>query len=236
ADSILAIYSTTATVSSSAPFNGRATLRMERLVNPGSPPDTSKLFGHLFWEIWSSGSNVAGDTLRVELVRGLPYNQYQTVLTACAYRTVNIASFGLGDQTFVRNSGDFTHAFIGEGGHITTQFARVFNYSAKQPLIASPADTLNSEPVTGFPERGKFDRMVFAASPDTSILAFEPYCSNQQKAIQIRDPIVGPLRVALDTATSTQYVFAITSRGLVVVTLPGIPNINPQAPPFRRSV
>ena len=50
------------------------------------------------------------------------------------------------------------------------------------------------------------------------------------------DPIVGPLRVALDTATNTQYVFAITSRGLAVVTLPSITNINPQAPPFRRSV
>ncbi len=321
-DSIFAIYSTTPTVSSSSPFNGRATLRMERLVNPGSPPDTSKLFGHLFWEIWSSGSNVTGDTLRIVLVRGLPYNQYQVVLTACAYVTVNIGSFGLGDQTFVRNSGDFTHAFIGEGGHITTQFARVFNYSAKQPLIASPADTLNCQPVSGFPERGKFDRdfgaspgslvsdfisntgihvlsvatnfngitnlvradsiyyldeglrlkgtsavgsstpgmdmnykhnfapsgscnptcggtantanrMVFAASPDTSILAFDTYFFNQQKAIPIRDPIVGPLRVALDTATNTQHVFAITSRGLVVVTLPGITNINPQAPPVR---
>ena len=325
ADSIFAIYSTTPTVSSSSPFNGRATLRMERLVNPGSPPDTSKLFGHLFWEVWSSGQNVAGDTLRVELVRGLPYNQYQIVLTACAFRTVNIASFGLGDQTFVRNSGDFTHAFIGEGGHITTQFARVFNYSAKQPLIAGDGTTLSCEPVSGYPESGRFDRdfgaspgslvsdfisntgihvlsvatnfngitnlvradsiyyldeglrlkgtsavgsstpgmdmnykhnfapsgscnptcggtantanrMVFAASPDTSILAFDTYFFNQQKAIQIRDPIVGPLRVALDTATNTQYVFAITSRGLAVVTLPSIPNINPQAPPFRTRV
>src|SRR6266566_4271728 len=293
ADSIFAIYSTTPTVSSSSPFNGRATLRMERLVNPGSPPDTSKLFGHLFWEVWSSGQNVAG--------------------------------FGLGDQTFVRNSGDFTHAFIGEGGHITTQFARVFNYSAKQPLIAGDGTTLSCEPVSGYPESGRFDRdfgaspgalvsdfisntgihvlsvatnfngitnlvradsiyyldeglrlkgtsavgsstpgmdmnykhnfapsgscnptcggtantanrMVFAASPDTSILAFDTYFFNQQKAIQIRDPIVGPLRVALDALSGNQYLFAITSRGLVVVTLPSITNINPQAPPFRTSV
>ena len=70
-----------------------------------------------------------------------------------------------------RRRRDFTHAFIGEGGHITTQFARVFNYSAKQPLIASPADTLNCEPVTGFPERGKFDR-DFGASPGS------PYTSS----------------------------------------------------------
>src|SRR5439155_553433 len=50
-DSVFALYSTTPEPSNPAPFTGRATLRMEKLFNPGNPPDTSKLFGHVFWEI-----------------------------------------------------------------------------------------------------------------------------------------------------------------------------------------
>src|SRR2546425_9372334 len=42
ADSIYAVYSTTPTASSSSPFNGKATLRMEKLVNT---TDTTQLFG-----------------------------------------------------------------------------------------------------------------------------------------------------------------------------------------------
>src|SRR5256884_1913979 len=74
------------------------------------------------------------------------------------------------------------------------------------------------------------ERMVFAASPDTSILAFDTYFFNQQKKIAIRDPIIGPLRVAFDATSGQQYLFGITARGLVVVSLPIITNINPQAP------
>ena len=77
------------------------------------------------------------------------------------------------------------------------------------------------------------ERMVFAASPDTSIRAFDTYFFNQQKKIAIRDPIIGPLRVAFDATSNQQYLFGITSRGLVVISLPTITNINPQAPPRR---
>jgi hypothetical protein len=75
--------------------------------------------------------------------------------------------------------------------------------------------------------------MVFTASPDTSIVAFDTYFFNRQRKIAIRDPIIGPLRVALDVSTGNQYLFGITTRGLVVVSLPTIPNNNPQAPPRR---
>src|SRR5438552_13279894 len=47
---------------------------------------------------------------------------------------------GLGDRTFTRNTGNFTHAFIGEGGNITAQFARVMSYDARaQLLVGTPA-------------------------------------------------------------------------------------------------
>ncbi len=79
ADSIYAIYSTTPTQSSSSPFSGRATLRMEKLINS---TDTTQLFGHLFWELGALGQNVTGDTLRIEMIRP-SLGQRKVVLTAC---------------------------------------------------------------------------------------------------------------------------------------------------------
>src|SRR5207302_10450796 len=130
ADSIYAIYSTTPTQSSTSPFAGRATLRMEKLINTNNP---ALLFGHLFWELGDLGANVTGDTLRIELLRPA-FRVDNVVLTSCKAVTVDMQSFGLGDQTFVRNTGNFTHAFVGEGGTIATAFARVFAYSAKDTL------------------------------------------------------------------------------------------------------
>jgi len=322
ADSIYAIYSTTPTQSSTSPFNGRATLRMEKLINTNNP---AQLFGHLFWELGDLGANVSGDTLRIELLRPA-LRVDDVVLTSCKAVTVDMQSFGLGDQTFVRNTGNFTHAFVGEGGAIATAFARVFAYSAKdtlktpasacshltffpdagrddQDLGMSPGThvsdfisntgvhvvavatnfngltnlvragtdsiyyldqglrlsgtssagsatpgmdmnynhafdpTANCTPTCGGGSGNTTERMVFAASPDTTIRVFDTFFFNQQKRIQTRDPIIGPLRVAKDSVAgqpATQLLFGITARGLVVITLPSITNINAQAPPVRR--
>ena len=325
ADSIYAIYSTTPTQSSTSPFNGRATLRMEKLINTNNP---AQMFGHLFWELGDLGANVTGDTLRVEMLRP-SFGVRQVVLTACAAVTVDFQSFGLGDQTFVRNTGNFTHAFVGEGGNVSAAFARVFAYSAKDTLKSTADNCFMVQPGNLIPEGGTDDvdlgmspgvhvsdfisntgvhveavatnfngltnlvragtdsiyyldeglrlwgtsaagsatpgmdmnynhafepggactptcgggsgntteRMVFAASPDTTIRVFDTYFFNQQKRIQTRDPIIGPLRVAKDSVAgqpATQLLFGITARGLVVITLPSITNINAQAPPVRR--
>src|SRR6266700_2262104 len=319
ADSIYGIYSTTPTQSSTSPFGGRATLRMEKLINTTNP---AQLFGHLFWELGDLGANVSGDTLRIELLRP-SFRVDNVVLTSCKAVTVDIQSFGLGDQTFVRNTGNFTHAFVGEGGTIAAAFARVFAYSAKdllktptnsckhlgvvpdsgtddQDLGMSPgvhvSDFISNTgvhveavatnfngltnlvragtdsiyyldqglrlwgtsaagsatpgmdmhynhafepggactPTCGGGSGNTTERMVFAASPDTTIRVYDTYFFNLQKRIQTRDPIIGPLRVAKDSVAgqpATQLLFGITARGLVVVTLPSITNINAQAPP-----
>jgi hypothetical protein len=138
-DSIFALYSTTPTASSSTPFDGRATLRMEKLIHTINP---AQMFGHLFWEIGTASAGSTTDTLRIVLRRGQPYNQTTVVLTACAGITINFSTFGLGDTTFARNSGDFTHAFFGEGGSVKTQFARVMGYTTKAPLLhGAPTNT-----------------------------------------------------------------------------------------------
>jgi len=323
ADSIFAIYSTTPTLSSSAPFEGRATLRMEKLINTS---DTAQLFSHLFWELAgdSTLADLGRDTLRIELRRGRPYNQQKVVLTACAGVTINLASFGLGDSTYVRNSGNFTHAVIGEGGNITTPFARVIGYTTKAPLLHGPstargcatnitgftrdsgenhrdvgmtpaidvsdfisntgvkissvatnfnggtnlvrADSIyfldegmklkgtapapvgafgmdmnyNHNFLAGDPGTPTFppavgvpaDRIAFSARPDGNIDVWDTFFYGQIAVIVVRDPIIGPLRVARNNANTRQWLFGVTARGLVMVELPVITNPFPTRPPW----
>ena len=308
ADSVFALYSTTPTVSSSDPFSGRATLRMEKLTS-----NPARYFGHLFWEIGGQTSGSTADTLRVEELRT---NVSSVILSACAGVTLDFSTFGLGDSTFVRNSGNFTHGFMGEGGNITTQFARVMAYNATRALVQgagtfktcktspdtsalgpvdagdndvdfgmSPAFQVSdfisntgikiSSIATNFngltnavradsiyfldqnlrlavtapaptgasgmdmnynhafapfgtcPPCGGAgspnDRVIFAAQPDGNISVFDTFHGTQLASIPLRDPIIGPLRVAKNGA-GQQLLFGITARGLVMVSLPTITN------------
>src|SRR5947208_8559345 len=164
-DSIYAIYSTTPTQSSSSPFNGRATLRMEKLIDTSDP---NLMYGHLFWELGDLGQNVAGATLRIEPLRPSGGSR-KLVLTACNAVTIDFPSFGLGDQTFVRNTGNFTHAFVGEGGNVSTAFARVMSYSAKK-LLSTPASSCTLTP-TLLTDAGSDDQ-DFGMSPGVHVSDF----------------------------------------------------------------
>jgi len=316
ADSVFALYSTTPTASSTAPFNGRGTLRMEKLINS---QDTTQLFGHFFWEIGATTTSSSSDTLRIVMRRGLPYNQTRVVLSACAGVNVDLNTFGLGDSTYARNSGNFTHAFFGEGGNITAAFARVMSYSALQPLVhgAPTFKTCHTSPDTltgpidagdndadfgmspgvdvsdfisntgvkissiatnfnggtnvvradsiyfldeglrlkgasvsptgtpgmdmnynhafaagegGTPTFGGSgnpnDRLLFAARPDGNIDIFDTFFYGVVGSIPVRDPIIGPLRVAKDNL-GNQLLFGITAHGLTVVKLPTVVNPYP---------
>jgi len=321
ADSIFAIYSTEPTLSSSVPFTGRATLRMEKLINT---PDTTLLFSHLFWELAgdSTLSSDSRDTLRIEMRRGRPYNQQQLQLTACQGVTIVLAEFGLGDSTYVRNSGNFTHAIIGEGGHITTKFARVIGYTTKAALLhgdgtARRCDTslggitsdsgrnerdlgvtpaidvsdfisntgvnihsvatnfnggtnlvradsiyfldegmklkgtapaplgafgmdmnYNHKFLAGDPGTPTFppgtgnpnDRIAFSARPDGNIDVWDTFFYGQIGTIVVRDPVIGPLRVARNRANTRQWLFGVTTAGLVMIELPVITNPFPSKP------
>ena len=306
-DSVFAIYSTTPTASSSDPFSGRATLRMEKLTQI-----PANQFGHLFWEIGAQLNGSVNDTLRIEEVRGLTST---VVLSACKGVTIDFANFGLGDSTFVRNSGNFTHALVGEGGNISTANARVMAYNATKALnqgastnlscatspaapagpqdagqndvdlgmspafqvsdfisntgirISSIATNFNGltnavradsiyfldqnlrlavtapapigasgmdmnynhtfSPFGACPPCGgagnQNDRVIFAAQPDGSIAVFDTFHGGQIGSIPLRDPIIGPLRVAKGP-TGSQLLFGITARGLVMVAIPVINN------------
>ena len=321
ADSIFAIYSTTPTKSSSPPFANRATLRMEKLINTS---DTTLLFSHLFWELAgdSTLSSTSRDTLRIEMRRGRPYNQQQLQLSACQGVTILLSTFGLGDSTYVRNSGNFTHAIMGEGGNITTQFARVVGYTTKARLVqgnataracatsiatrdsgrndrdlgvtpaidvsdfisntgvhlhsvatnfnggtnlvradsiyfldegmklkgtapaplgafgmdmnynhaflAGDPGTPTFPPGTGNPN----DRIAFSARPDGNIDVWDTFFYGLIGGIVVRDPIIGPLRVARNRANTRQWLFGVTINGVVMVQLPVITNPFPSKPPW----
>lgn len=321
ADSIFAIYSTTPTASSAFPFNGRATLRMEKLINTANP---ALLFSHLFWELAgdSTLSSTSRDTLRIEMRRGRPYNVQEVQLSACAGVTIDLATFGLGDSTYVRNSGNFTHAIMGEGGNVTTEFARVVGYTTKAPLLHGPstfrgcdtnisgittdsgenhrdlgvtpaidvsdfisntgvrihsvatnfnggtnlvrADSIyfldegmklkgtapaplgtfgmdmnyNHDFLANFPGTPTFppgtgnpnDRIAFSARPDGNIDVWDTFFYGRIGGIVVRDPIIGPMRVARNQANTRQWLFGVTARGVVMVELPVITNPFPSQP------
>ena len=319
-DSVFALYSTSPTASSTSPFNGRATLRMEKLINT---PNRALMYGKFFWEIASTTFRTGTDTLRIVMDRGRGFSK--VVLSACAGVTVDLPGMGLGDRTFARNSGNFNHAFFGEGGNVATQFARVMSYDARQPLRAgsttaagcatgaisrdsgendvdfgmSPgvhvsdfisntgirvvgiatnfngltnavrADSIyyldqdlrrkstsaappGPSPLTpgmdmnyahDFAPTGscpptsascgggtdKNQRLIFSASPAGNIDVYDTYFGAFLGSIPVRDPIIGPLRVARDLA-GTQLLFGVTANGLLVLQLPPLTNPLP-APP-----
>jgi hypothetical protein len=326
ADSVFAIYSTLPTASSTAPFTNRATLRMEKLKNT---TDTAQLFSHLFWELAGDSTLTTDtrDTLRVEMRRGRPYNEQRTQLTACAGVTVDLARFGLGDSTYVRNSGNFTHAIVGEGGNITTAFARVVGYTTKARMINrgnvrfcatnSAIDIVTGRPIVsdtgedhldrgvtpyidvsdfisntgvnlhsvainfnggtnlvradsiyfldegmklkgtapapigafgmdmnynhaflaGQPGTPTFggggnpnDRIAFSARPDGNIDIWDTFFYGRIGGIVVRDPIIGPMRVARNRNNTRQFLFGVTAAGVVMVELPVITNPFPARP------
>ena len=318
ADSVFALYSTAPTGAETPPFNGRATLRMEKLINTTDP---NLMFGHLFWEIATQSFNETTDTLRIFMSRGRNFSK--VILSACGGATINLPRMGLGDRTFTRNTGNFTHAFIGEGGNITAQFARVMSYDARQRLLvgtpagcstgnatrdsgqvdidfgmspgrevsdfiantgirvvsvatnfngltnavradsiyyldqdlrrmvtsAAPpgpspltpgmdmnyfhdfAPTGQCPPGSTFCGGGtdKNQRLMFSASPSGNIDVFDTFFGAFLGSIPVRDPIIGPLRVARDVG-GNQLLFGVTPNGLLVVQLPPIVNPLPVPP------
>ena len=331
ADSIFAVYSTTPTPGQSGPLQNRGTLRWENLT-AGTP------HSHFFWEHATVPPNADADTLRVIAERS---GSFETLLYAEEGVTVSLQSLAFGDTTFVRNSGNFTHSFIGESGNIGATFARVLSYDGNVALrevfttlldidttivfdsIACPCppglvDTVitistiatvfgpsfvddgmsrgtevrdfianaatpvrsvstNFNGLTNLVRADSIyvldeflrligtigiasnnygmdlnfdhaftagaggtagtdggpgdpnDRMLFAATDNQEILAYDTWFYGEIASIPIRDPIIGPLRVA-ELPTGEQFLVGVTARGVVTVQLPPILNIFPTPP------
>lgn len=307
ADSIYAVYSTTPTEAQAVPFTRRGTVRWENLTS--AAPQS-----HLFWEQAEAPPSPDTDTLQVIAYRqGLAPD---TVLSAACGITVITPEVGYTDSTFVRNSGNFTHTLIGEGGAVepVLGFARVvghnvtrgiqsFNCSGSvlgvtftgrverdlgispaqyvRDLIGNTATSVHSIAInfngltnvlradsvyllnedlrlkgivsvagdnpgmdlnfghsfeagvggTAGTWGGSLDpnnRLIFVATPNAEIKVYDTYFFGLVATIPIRDPIIGPLRVAR-LPTNEQLLIGVTAKGVVTVRLPSITNIFPVA-------
>jgi hypothetical protein len=67
------------------------------------------------------------------------------------------------------------------------------------------------------------DRLLFSARPDGNIDAWDTFFYASVGTVPVRDPIIGPLRVARD-ASGNQLLFGVTARGLVTLRLPTVVN------------
>ncbi len=304
ADSVYAVYSTTPTEAQPDPFFLRGSIRWENLTS--ATPQS-----HFFWEHAEKAPSPDTDTLQVLVDRG-PGTAIQTILSAACGRTVNMVELGFLDTTFVRNSGNFTHALIGEGGSSVdpaVMFARAIGYDGTvgvastnctatilgttfsgpeevdlgitpgirvrdfvvNTAIAVKSIGINFNGLTGLiradsvyvldeglrlqgivtiggPNPGMDlnfdhafdareagtptfggtldpnDRLMFAAAAGPTIEVFDTFFYGKVATIPIKDPIIGPLRVAR-AASGAQILVGVTPAGVVVVELPAITNI-----------
>src|SRR5439155_15704715 len=109
ADSIYAVYSTTPTTGQSGNFANHGTLRWENLTS--AAPES-----HFFWEQAEAGASPGNtDTLQIIVDRGPSIGATVQLSAACGV-IVDLKELAFLDSTYVRSSGNFTHALIGEGG------------------------------------------------------------------------------------------------------------------------
>ncbi len=309
ADQILAVYSTTPTIGQGG-LSLRGSVRWENLTS--ATPS-----GHFFWEHAEVLPSPDFDTLRVISDRG-PSAIPDTLLAAACGRLVDMDRLVFRDTTFIRNSGDFTHALIGEGGLVGGEtLAQAVGYNSQAGLTTGVCTGSIVLPTTTISLSGSFeedngitpsfrvrdfisntataitsiavnfngltnmvrttdsvfvlneslrlkglisqsginpgmdlnfdhafeagvggtagtfggtldpnDRFVFLASEAPQIDVFDTHFFGKVTTIPIRDPIIGPLRVA-KLPTNEQILVGVTSRGVVTVRLPSIVNTFP---------
>ena len=141
---VIAVYSTSPTLGQNTPFDkNNGTLRWENLTRRQS---------HYFWQQANGQGDRRADTLEVERFGSMdasgnivghadsllvPFLQVGTNAvgdTALVANVVRIPDLAFRDTTFVRNSGNFRRAIMGEGGRVigddVTRNARAIGYDA----------------------------------------------------------------------------------------------------------
>ncbi len=147
---VVLVYSTVPTAGQTLPFPNKGTLRWENLTRRTS---------HFFFE--QAMGNAAGgrDTLEIErfaakdgngVVLGadsllLPYDQLTSVAGQRYSVEVDVLQLGFRDTTFVRNSGDFRRAVMGEGGPVVN--SRAMHYEVGPGLQTTANGATLTTPV-----------------------------------------------------------------------------------------
>ena len=315
---VFAVYSTTPTVAQTP--SERGYLAWEELTASVAAPNS-----HFFWETAVGPASLATDTLQIIAIRDSApgHVRRDTLLGAAVGIMADFNQLVLQDTTYVRNSGDFNHVVMGEGGGASLAFARAFAFDARPGVtvitgtgcasgngallsivlkcsgqqdngvspgifvrdflvnrssrISSVATNFNGRTnfvradsiyvmdftlrQTGLIQVGgvnagmdvhpsnNFDanvrgsngfggagnvnnRLIYAARPDANIEVFDSYWYGSVALIPVRDPIIGPVRLALN-GLGQQVLVGVTANGVVVVPL-NTPIVN--TVPVRASV
>lgn len=149
ADSVYAVYSTTPTLDQGIEYSRRGTVRWENISTTGAPQS------HYFWEQAQVAPSSEFDTLQLIVDRG-PGTAPDTILSAACGVVVDRAQIAFAESTFVRNSGNFTHSLVGEGGVVEPAlgFGRVIGYDVIDGVTsAACSGTVGSVTFTGRIER-----------------------------------------------------------------------------------
>lgn len=143
-DSVIVVYSTTPTGAQPSPFVNRGYVAWENITAPIG----SHGAGHLFYEQADRGTTQ--DTLEIVAVRdtvpGVPIRDIEVGPAAGIIKAISQIAFQ--DSTFVRNSGNFVHALMGEGG-LNQGFARALMYDATKGVatVTGTATVCTTPPV-----------------------------------------------------------------------------------------
>lgn len=126
---VMLVYSTTPTAGQTLPFTNQGTIRWEDLTNHQS---------HFFFEQAIGQDAGSSDTLKIQRFAAqgvgansdlVPFRQRQPAPgdTVGFSVVVRVANLGFRDTTFVRNSGNFRRAIIGEGGAVLGSRAMMYD-------------------------------------------------------------------------------------------------------------
>jgi hypothetical protein len=293
-DDAIVVYSTSATGSQPAPFPRRGTVRWENLTTHGS---------HFFFEHAIGQASGRSDTLEITRFAAqgvgsdsvlVPYQSWIRNARGDSARysvTVDVTNIAFRDTTFLRNSGNFRRAVIGEGGPVLG--SRALEYDASKGMVTDVnIGTLGSFTFdTPFIDRGisryfdvsdyvvntaarvlgvamNFDgelagiradstyiidptlrlqglmqttggnnagfdfhplntglnspiassRLAFSASTGPQIEVFDTFCYQKVGTIEVRDPIVGPIKASVRPDGRLVLVGA-SATGVIVVTV-----------------
>ena len=89
--------------------------------------------------------------------------------------------------------------------------------------FAPTGDCPPTSPSCGGTAPNTHDRLIFSASPAGNIDVYDTYFGAFLTSIPVRDPVIGPLRVARDVL-GAQLLFGVTANGLLVLQLPAFVN------------
>jgi hypothetical protein len=292
----IVIYSTSATGAQPAPFPNRGTVRWENLTTQAT---------HFFFEQAIGQKGGRSDTLEITRYAAqgvgsdsvlVPYHSFVTNANGDSARystVVDITNLAFRDTTFLRNSGNFRRAVIGEGGsvlgsraleydasrgmqsqidlgpdrggvwtftqpmidrgisryfdvsdYVVNTNARVLGVSmnfdgalaairADSTYIIDPTLRLQGLMQTTGGNNAGFDfhplntglnspvassRLAFSASSGPQIEVFDTYCYQKVGTIEVRDPIVGPIKASVRPDGRLVLVGA-SATGVIVVTV-----------------